>query len=266
MNSLAEQIIADILAEEMALPAGSIWVRDQNKVIPNDSGTYIIVGFVDGQPVGVETYQNAVASLIAPTEPYFSDDSTSKSYFSDDDENDRMNSAGGFIDLIPDPLFSHNQDIQQYFSDDAQAQSYLTGYSDSVYLSEKTVVQMRENIQISILSRSNAAIMRHWEIIGALQSLYSEQAQEANSFKIFRIPQSFVNASSAEGGSTLNRFSITVSAFVWYYKERVLPRTGGDFYDDFTTRVDDAITISAPNGIFEFEIKGDQIDGNPPGQ
>ncbi|MGH9678180.1 MAG: hypothetical protein ACRD36_13835, partial [Candidatus Acidiferrum sp.] len=97
MKSLAEQIIVDILTEEMQLPADTIWIRDQNQVIPNDSRLYVTVGFVDGQMIGTEAYQGAVDILEDPENPYFSDDAQKMAYFDDDAATDRLNSQGGFI-------------------------------------------------------------------------------------------------------------------------------------------------------------------------
>lgn len=119
-------------------------------------------------------------------------------------------------------------------------------------------VQTLENIQIDILSRSNDAITRRWEIIAALKSIYAQQKQESNYFKICREPASFLDTSSAEGSSQLNRFTITIPCFVWYKKETVLNEEY-DYYDDFTQRVDDAKTIGEAEGLIEFEIKGDEI-------
>ena len=98
---------------------------------------------------------------------------------------------------------------------------------------------------------------RNWQVVAAMQSFYSQQQQELNNFKIFRIPQSFLNTSSAEGGSNINRFSITVPCFVWYRKDTILNSPLGDYYDDFTTRVDDEQTIGTDTPIAEFEITPD---------
>ncbi len=125
---------------------------------------------------------------------------------------------------------------------------------DLVQQVEINEAQLKENIQIDVLSKSDLARSRRWEVIAALRSILSQQRQEENSFKIFRLPQSFVNASIAEGGSQLNRFSMSFSCFVWYRKEKILTPDGGDYYDDFTTRVDDAETIGEDDGIFEFKI------------
>lgn len=189
MQSLAEQIIIDIIANEMAIdPARNIWVRDQNRKIPNDDGLYIIVGMVDSIFMSSQTYLRQQAT--------------------------------------PPP-------VTQY---------------------EVNEVALSENIQIDILSRSQAAILRRWEVIAALRSIYSQQKQEENSFKIFRQPRSFINASLPEGGSQLNRFALSFPCFVWYRKEKALSPTGNQYFDNFETRVDDEKTIGTPEGIFKFTI------------
>ena len=45
----AEQIIVDIIRREMALPVNNVWVRDENHIIPNDNGLYVVAGMVDSQ-------------------------------------------------------------------------------------------------------------------------------------------------------------------------------------------------------------------------
>lgn len=141
------------------------------------------------------------------------------------------------------------------------------GVANSIETTESTIKEVQqvvtqEMVQIDILSRSNAAILRRWEIFAALSSVYCVQKQEENAFKIFKIPSSFANTSGTEGGSNLNKFSITVACHVWYRKENILSAAKKyDYYDDFNTRVDDEKTIGTPHGIIEFEIIGDQILG-----
>ena len=190
-DSLAIQIVIDILTEEMSLDPQRIWVEDQNHAIPPDKGMFIVVGMHDAKVMSNTSY------MVAET----------------------VNSV------------TTQHQISQ--------------------------VQQREDIQIDILSRSNEAIFRNWEIVAALQSFYSQQQQELYNFKIFRIPASVVKTSGAEGGSNINRFTITISAFVWYKKDTLLASPLGDYYDDFTTRVDDDVTIGTDNPIAEFEITPD---------
>lgn len=115
-------------------------------------------------------------------------------------------------------------------------------------------VQQREVIQIDMLSRNTDALKRRWEAVAAMQSFYAQQQQELNNFKIARIPQSFLNTSDAEGGSEINRYSISVPCIVWYRKDVLLDSPLGDYYDDFTTRVDDTETIGTDTPLIEFEI------------
>jgi hypothetical protein len=121
-------------------------------------------------------------------------------------------------------------------------------------------MQAREMVQIDVLSRSNDGIFRTWEVIAALNSIFSEQTQETNSFKIFRIPTNFINTSSAEGSSIINRYTITFPVFVWYRKGVILTLNGGDYYDDFTTRVDDEKTIGTETPLIQFEINQEGIE------
>lgn len=120
-------------------------------------------------------------------------------------------------------------------------------------------VVQREEIQIDVLSRSNLALTRKIEVIMALQSYYSQQQQELNEFKIFRIPRGFFRSSEEDGGSIINKYTVTVSCHVWYRKDQLLNSPLGDYYDDFTTRVDDYKTIDTGTPLIEFEINSGGI-------
>lgn len=76
---------------------------------------------------------------------------------------------------------------------------------------EEQSVTMHELIQIDALSFGSAARTRKEEIIAALGSVASEQAQELNQFQIARIPGDFFNASSLEETKYLNRFTMTIA-------------------------------------------------------
>jgi len=182
MIKLAEQYFVNIIRREMDLPNEQIWIRDQNKVLPNDNKLYVVVGVVDSRPFSVT---NTVKD-------------------------------------VPEGIM----EIQK--------------------------IIMRENIQVDIWSRSRAALDRRYEVIAALRSIYSQQTQESNDFKIFALPGSFVNASDAEGGSNINRFSMVIPCHSWYRKEKLV--TGYDYYNDFDTRVDDEQSIGTEHGIIEFNI------------
>ena len=139
----------------------------------------------------------------------------------------------------------------------AEVEPGLTSFGPYVLYKQEdgSEVMMRENIKIDILSRDNGARDKRWEVFASLQSIYSQQKQEEYQFKIFKLPTSFVNATEAEGGSQLNRFSIVIPTFSWYSKEVDLP-TDQDYYDKFETRVDDEQSIGGPEGIIEFQEGG----------
>lgn len=185
MNRLTEQILIDIIVQNMSIDATrDIWIRSQNRKIPNDDGLYIVVGMTDAFPYSAQSYMKE-------------------------------------------------------------------GVEDQIEVQES---QIKENIQIDLLSRSNDALSRRWEIIAAMNSIFSKQQQELYNFKIARLPQSFINTSAAEGGSELNRFSLSFSCLSWYRKEVNLSPDSETYFDSFTTRVDDEVTIGEDEGLFEFTI------------
>jgi hypothetical protein len=195
MDKLTEEIIVDIVREFMELSQENIWIRDQNRKIPNDKGMYVVVGMVDAKP----------------------------------------------------------------YSAQSNLETHFTEGSDPIpFEVEVSRIQTRENIQIDIMSRSADAISRRWELLLALNSIYSKQQQEQFGFKISRLPANFVNTSGAEGGSNINRFSITIACLVWYEKVSDLPVY--DYYNEFSTRVDDESTIGQEDGLIEFEIDEDTPD------
>lgn len=190
MQSLAEQIVVDIIRNEMGLASDQVFIRDMNVKIPDDTRLYVVVGMID-------------AVTYSASEPYL-----------------REEIIGSDVTVL---------EVQE--------------------------MQMGENIQIDILSRSREAIMKKNEVTMSLNSFYAKQKQEEHNFKIARLPRSVVNSSYAEGGSQLNRFSITHMCLTWHRKIKDL--SGNDYYDKFKTRVDDERTIGTEHGIIEFEITPD---------
>lgn len=115
---------------------------------------------------------------------------------------------------------------------------------------QSTITQ--DSIQIDVLSRNIDALQRRYEVLAALNSFYSEQVQELNNFKIYPIATNFINTSIAEGGSQINRFSITITCQVGYQKVKPLSSIYGDYFDTFPVRVDDSNTVDTDQGIIEF--------------
>ena len=91
-------------------------------------------------------------------------------------------------------------------------------------------VTMRHLIQIDILSFNSEARQRKEEILMALSSVSAQQAMNANSMQIARVPSGFVNTASLEETKILNRFSITVAVTALHVKQSATDQ----FYDKFT--------------------------------
>lgn len=122
---------------------------------------------------------------------------------------------------------------------------------------QRSQMVRRERLQVDIASRNNDALLRNWEVVAAMQSLFAQQVQELYNFKIFRVPSDMIDVSEAEGGSQLNRYSVVITCHVWYSKTQTLLPTYGDYYDDFNTRVDDEQTLGTDTPLIEFEITGE---------
>lgn len=122
-----------------------------------------------------------------------------------------------------------------------------------------------ENIQIDFFSSSDEASLRRFEFVAALSGFYAQQVQEKNFFKIYKIPSQFLNTSAAEGGSQLNRYTITVAVGNSFNKKREMltgvPNGKRSWFDTFPVRVDDEKTIGEDTPLFEFELPIDTQRG-----
>ena len=231
-NGIAAQLILQIIQEEMNLPAAALWLRDQNADIPKDQGIYVIAGMMMSQPIcAVGSMRDAVASdwdYATQTWVIYGQNFTL---------------AG-----VPCGANGGNLSDMRTF-----AQLVTAGLVPEIEINE---VQGWEMVQVDILSRSNNALFRNWEIVAALQSIFAQQTMEKNQFKIGRLPTQFLNTSYAEGAAQLNRYTLTFPAFVWYRKGKVITTEG--YYDDFTTRVDDENSISST--VFKYDTTGQEYD------
>lgn len=90
---------------------------------------------------------------------------------------------------------------------------------------------------VEIYSSTNLAFLRKEEIAAAINSTYSEQIQEANNFKIAKMPSQFTNISSEHGPGIPYRFNISVSLLYTVSKEKSVPFF--DNYEKFEINVDD---------------------------
>lgn len=77
-----------------------------------------------------------------------------------------------------------------------------------------------EEISIGLYSKNLEAIQRKEEAAMSLHSIYSQQLQETNSFKIFR-NVSIIPINEIEGTARLYRFDIECRVQAWYNKVKV---------------------------------------------
>ena len=103
---------------------------------------------------------------------------------------------------------------------------------DSYNDKEVQTVYGRASVQIDILSRSLEARQRRAELLMALNSFYSKEIQDRYQFRIFELPSRFMNTSSLEGGSEINRFTLVIRAMISEDKVK-----GADYYDTFNAAI-----------------------------
>ena len=157
-----------------------------------------------------------------------------------------VDDVGVILDSLLDP------NISAVESED----STITFENESIKLHEKQVILFMETVQIDLLSRSNEARNRRYELLSSFTSIHSVQKQEENGVKIFRVPSSFINTSNVEGGSRINRYTIRIECNNTFSSINEITDSlgSGNFYDNFKLRVDDEESISEESGIIEIEI------------
>ena len=96
---------------------------------------------------------------------------------------------------------------------------------------EHQEINMQEMISINVCSKNLDAIQRKEEILMAMNSLYAQGSQEANSFKIFK-NASIEDLSSLEGSGMLNRYQMTFVVFAWYSKTKA-----AEYFDTFSAEL-----------------------------
>lgn len=116
-------------------------------------------------------------------------------------------------------------------------------------MQETQEVAMRYLVQIDILSFGDAARLKKEQVIQALMSVASQQAQAQNLMRIANIPFDFLDASSFEETKLLNRYVTRIVV----YALLSLTKNLDSYYDKFpVTFMENAETV--PVG-FEAETK-----------
>lgn len=99
-------------------------------------------------------------------------------------------------------------------------------------LNEVLSTNVKATLSIDITSRGPDARDRKEEVVLALNSIYSQQQQEAFGFYIAPISTSFTNLSVLDGAAIPYRFNISVALQYKVTKTKAVP-----FYDTFTDTV-----------------------------
>lgn len=93
-------------------------------------------------------------------------------------------------------------------------------------------VNMQAILDIDIISRGPAARDQKEQVVMSLQSIYSEQQQEANSFYISKLPSSgrFLNLSEIDGAAIPYRYKISFA--IQYFVNKTVPIS---YFDTFNS-------------------------------
>ena len=99
--------------------------------------------------------------------------------------------------------------------------------------SEIQDLNLQYMMQVDCYSRNNDARNRFWEVTAALKSNYAQQQMDLYNFKLATITKSN-NISGIDGGSDINRYSVTFNAIT--HEQKI---TQIDYYDKFEATLND---------------------------
>lgn len=189
------ELICDIIQQGMGLANGRVYTWDQKINQPTDSGLYVAVSMLNCKPFG-----NNIDYATVPLGP-------SNNLFS--------------YRTYSYPSNPGTTGFNSYTSYNT-SWNWLS-YQQTVngILSSVQTVNMQAQIQLDIISRSSEARDKKELVVMALQSVYSEQQQEANSFYISKLTTSFTNLSTIDGAAIPYRYALQFSA--QYFIKNVQP-------------------------------------------
>lgn len=288
MNIEASKVVADILENQLSLTPDQVWVTDQNRDIPKDNRLFVVVGNVSSEILfSNSSVVNSVLSiskvgtvtgtdLSLPQFLHASGTTLKSGVLTTPDLFSNLTGLEGVSD--GQIAVSLNSIVTEFSSLNFNGQTTINGIAtvlDSALLTADVLVSSEgnfinfqdlqnrifedqgivssESLQIDILSRTNSARDSRYSVLLALTSLFSNQKQEENGFRIFRIPTSFINNSVLEGGSKITRYTIRVNCYVGQSQRKEIVQTGGtrNVYEVFPLRVDDEESIETSTGIIE---------------
>lgn len=145
-------------------------------------------------------------------------------------------------DVIPSVII-YGQNIKLFNTDKMQVTvrtvsqrvwSNRSEFKDITVSNQTTFTEIQDinesrMMQVDVYSRNNDARERFWEVSMALQSTYAAQQMDLYNFKIGTMTTS-QNTSGLDGGSDINRFTITFNVLTHQQKQKPV-----DYYDKFKT-------------------------------
>jgi hypothetical protein len=84
-------------------------------------------------------------------------------------------------------------------------------------------VRAQTTLQIDFFSRSQSIVPLRFNPLFAMQSIYSQQQQEANAFSLSALPRSFLNLTEKQGAAILYWFSIHANVRYFVPKSGAVP-------------------------------------------
>lgn len=187
------ELLCDILKNQLGLDSNHIYLWDQKINMPTDSGLYVAVSMLNCKPFG-----NNISYETIPTGP-------STNLF-------------GFRSYVypANPGVTPLNDYSSY-----NTGWYWLSYQQTINgaLASVQTLNMMATVDIDIISRGPEARDKKELVLLALQSVYSEQQQEANSFYISKLPvgSRFTNLSNIDGAAIPYRYNISMG--VQYFIE-----------------------------------------------
>lgn len=105
--------------------------------------------------------------------------------------------------------------------------------SEGSDLLEDQSINVMNTVSIDIMSRGPDALYRKEEVIMALNSMYAQNQQTANSFHVAKIPVGFTNLSDEDGAAIPFRFNISVNVQYAIKKNKAVR-----YYDTISTELE----------------------------
>ena len=179
------ELICDIIQNYLSIPSDHLYLWDQKINMPTDSNLYVAVSMMTCKPFGNNSTYVTVPS--GPTTNLFA-----------------FRTYANHAAPNTSPFNTYSS-----FNSSYNWNSYAQTANGS--LAAVQVVNMQGIVDIDIISRGPAARDQKELVVLALQSTYSEQQQEANSFMIGRLPWGgqFTNLSQIDGAAIPYRYRIS---------------------------------------------------------